>query len=393
MPYTLEDIKKAIGDTVSKTFADEWEARTKGGTTNFAGQVPGGQPPVVPEKAADKGINAARCIRYLALSNNHIGDAATMAEKDGHKMVAKALGESTLAGGGALLPIEFSMEVIELLRADAVVRAMGVTSMPMNSGSLTLPFIGVGTTASYVGENTNIQKTEPTFGQLQLSDKKLAALVPTSNDLLRNGGDRVDRVIRDDLVRAMRLKEDITFIRSDGSSNEPTGMLFLADSGNLFDADGTTNLDTVTADLSTSINNLRQNDVDLNGAGWLISSRTWKFLIGQRDGNGNLVWKPEMDQGKLFGFPFMITTQIPENLGGGTDESEIYFCAFPMLVLAENEALQIEVFPGGTYFDGATLISGISQDQTVIRALALHDFGARQRGKEISVIQAVKWGA
>ena len=86
------------------------------------------------------------------------------------------------------------------------------------------------------------------------------------------------------------------------------------------------------------------------------------------------------------------TGEIPRNLGGGTDETEVYLAHFPTLVFAENEAMAIEAFPGGAYEEGGVVKSGISRDQTPIRAISLHDFGARQRGFEISVIQGVKWG-
>jgi HK97 family phage major capsid protein len=48
-----------------------------------------------------------------------------------------------------------------------------------------VPKITGGSTAGYVGENANITKTQPTTGQITLTFKKLAALVPISNDLLR----------------------------------------------------------------------------------------------------------------------------------------------------------------------------------------------------------------
>jgi hypothetical protein len=99
-----------------------------------------------------------------------------------------------------------------------------------------------------------------------------------------------------------------------------------------------------------------------------------------------------MDKGMLEGFPYAVTSQIPDNLGSGTNESEVYFASFPTLVLGENETLEMSVFPGGAYYDGSNVISGISQNQTVIRLLAHHDFGCQQRGQEIAVIHTVKYG-
>jgi HK97 family phage major capsid protein len=411
---TLKDIQKMIADAAGKAVADAFAAGREAGverqhTRGLRGPAkiaaPGatrGHPfaqtkysmkAVEDMTAVERGNMAARCIRYLLACGNDPFRAIDTAAHYGDKILAetweKALSESVFASGGALLPAEFSSAIIEELGAKAVVRKMGVSTMPM-VGSLTLPYFDSSMTAGYVGENSNITKSEPTFGQLQLSDKKLAALVPLSNDLLRTGGSRVDNAVRSHMVRVMGRKEDITFIRSDGSSNEPRGMLYWAVSGNKFNSAGTS-LANVTSDLGNCIYYLESNNVELDSAGWLLSPRSKKALITMRDSNGHLVFKPEMDTGKLFGYPFAVTSQIPENLGGGSNQSEVYFAAFDALVISENESLMVEAFPGGAYYDGSAVQSGISQDQTVIRAIALHDFGAQYRGKEISVCQQVTW--
>jgi HK97 family phage major capsid protein len=269
---------------------------------------------------------------------------------------------------------------------------MGLTVMPMNTGSLTLPYIDASATAAYVGENANITSSQPTTAQLQLSDKTLAVLTPISNSLLNNGGPKVDAAIKNHLVRVARRKEDVTFIRSLGTANEPMGMRYGALAANIFAGNGTVNVANMTTDLGKAIDKLMALDVDLDGAGWLISPRSYRYFHQATDANSNRVWRDEMDKGMLEGFPYAVTSQIPDNLGGGTNESEIYFASFPTMVLGENENLEMAVFPGGAYYDGSNVISGISQNQTVIRLLAHHDLGFQQRGQEVSVITGVKAG-
>lgn len=413
MKLTIKELQAMIADSVGKAVADRWEESretaledqgrkhtTRKGPAIYSRQFPKGRlsdKPVEEMTSEEKGLMAARCIRYLyASGGNNPEQAIDLAKRHNDKSLAetweKALGQDTLSGGGALLPPEFAAGVIELLTPATLVRRLGATTMPMNTGSLTMPFINAGSTASYVGENQNIGKTEPTFGQLQLSDKKLAALVPTSNDLLNNAGGRADQIIRDDLVRALSLKEDITFIRSDGTQNEPKGMRFW--SQEVFGAviaGANPTVQEVIRDLGEMIRRLEDNDVPLDGAAWMINPTVRKGLFTALDSNSNPVFRAELDSGRLMGFPFGVTTQIPSNLGGPGDESEVYFAAFPLLVIAENETMRIEMFPGGAYFDGAAVVSGISQDQTVMRAIAKHDFGARQRGQEVAVLTGADW--
>lgn len=407
----ISQISEVVGDTVADKIKAAHEAAAAGGS-GPGNTIQHPQPvganrswradklltmSVEEMTVRDRSLMAARCVRYMILANNNPDRAIQMAKVHGEKTLVdsweKALGADTLAGGGAMLPPEFSSAVIEELGAKSVVRRMGTTVLPMNSGSLTTPFISGDATAAYTVEGANATKSEPTFGQLQLSDKELVCLVPVGNRLLANGGPTIDNIIRQHMVRVMRRKEDVTFIRSSGASGEPKGMLYWCPASQKNDANGTVNLANVTTDLGVAIRELKDQDVDLDESpGWLMAPRTEIYLKTVRDTNGNLAFKPEMDTGMLYGYPFAVTSQIPDNLGGATNESEVYLAAFDMLVIAENETLAIEAFPGGAYHDGSAVQSGISRNETVIRTTALHDFGAQQRGTEIAIIEAVKWG-
>lgn len=399
---TVADIVKSeVGQVVAdlieeRTTKAQEEARNK--TPEFLGSkqfpVDSSNKPVHEMDANEKSLLAARCVRYMVASGS-VDGAIDMAKRYGDKNIVeawertKALNTDSFAAGGALLPTEFSSSVIELLSAKTVVRALGATVIPMNTGSLTMPFIDTGSTAAYVGaQGDNIVSSQPTFGQLNLSDKKLAALTPIGNDLLRNGGVAADRIIRDDIVRAMSLKEDITFVRSDGTLGEPKGLLYWAQTK--FDANATTSVANVTQDLSRAPRELEDLNVPLDRMGWIMTPREKYGLMAARDGNNNLVWADEMSRGTLLGFPYRVTTQIPTNLGSG-DKSEVYLANFASVVLAENESMMIEAFQGAAYHDGSAVQSAVSRDETVIRGIALHDFGCRQRGKEVVVIEAVKW--
>ena len=340
-----------------------------------------------------KGLRAARWLRAMAACKGDYVAASKLA-KDVYRdeEVSKALAESVFEGGGAIVPDEYVAEVIDLLRAQTVVRALGARPMPMNSGSLTMPYLAKGTTAYYVGENKNITVSEPEFGQLQLSAKKLAALVPISNDLLRDSSPATDTIVRDDMVRTIGLREDLAFIRDDGTENKPKGMRHWVATGNVANRGGSA-LANVVSDLGKCIRNLEEADVPMFVPGWIMTPRTKWFLMTLLDSNGNYVFRAEMLTGNLMTYPFRTTTQIPNNLASPqANTSEIYFADFASLIIGENTQLLVDVFPGGAYYDGTTVVSGISTDQTVMRVLERHDFGARYRGKEISVL-TVDWGS
>jgi len=397
LKITLKDLQKIIRDTAGEAAAEAVEkARhpqrkhmpTIVGAANGDGEQANGDK----KERGTKNTNVGAAIRFLAKSKGDYSKAAHLAEKEGYLQVAKALSASDFTDGGALLQAEMADGIIPLLEATSVVRSMGITVLPMK-GSLTLPFQSAGATASYVAENEVITASQPSFGQLQLSDKKLAALVPISNDLLRNAGPKVDAMIQADAAKKVALRQDLAFMRGIAAAGEPKGMETWVQAANRFNANTSPTVATVTEELGRAIQKVEEANVLITKGGWLFGPRAKKYLMTARDGNNNLVFEPEMKNGTLMGFPFKISTQIPQNLGGSSNESKIYFANFPDLILGENEDLIIDVFPGAAYVDsGGTMRSGVSSDQTIVRVISLHDFGASFRGNEIALIETVRYG-
>lgn len=133
---------------------------------------------------------------------------------------------------------------------------------------------------------------------------------------------------------------------------------------------------------------------------WLMVPRTYWALYNlaastdtgarpYRDGLKNA--QAGMDNGRLLGARVHKTNQIPKNLGGGT-ESETYLVHGPDLWIADTLNNQVDIFPGGAYYDGGVVVSGISNDETVIRLLHETDFNVRYQ-EAISRITAVTLGA
>lgn len=399
---TKEDVQGFVRDTLGeevKSMKDQLqslvEKKESTPVRKYTQPFTGDDAPAVHIKdERKKGLQAARFIRLLAAGRGDPQRASDVAKSWGDSAMLKSLNESVLEAGGALVPEDYMDEVIELLRAKTVVRSSGAVSIPMNRGSITMPFQSAAATAAYVGELQNIPSSQPSFGQLTLSAKKLVSLVPVSNDLMRDSSPSVDAVVRNDLIATMALREDIAFIRGNGASNTPKGLRNWAIPANVFaqtSAGPVPTLDEITNDLFQAITNLEQLNIPLANAGWLFTPRTKSGLMRLRDGNGNFVYRDEMLRGTLLGFPYQTTTQIPNNLGGGGDESEVYFADFSSVVIAENTSMEISVFEGGAFNDGAGIVSGISTDQTLIRAISRHDLGCRQRGQEISVITGITW--
>lgn len=342
------------------------------------------------EQPKKKGNNAGGFLRVWAAAKGSPERALSIAKQWKMEGVVKALEEQTLSAGGALVPEDMMEDVIDLLRPASVVRRSGAVSVPMPNGNLTMPYVDTGVTAQYIGESRCVPKDEPTFGQLVLQAKKLAVLVPISNDLLRDAMPQANEIVRNDMVQAASVREDLAFLRGDGTQFTPRGLTNWA--GNTNAQSGTT-LQAITDDLGQAIFELENDNIPLVNGNWFFSPRTKKELMTIRDGNGNLVWAEEMARGSLMGFPYHISTQIPNNLGGGSNESEVIFADMSSVVIGENLSVSIDVSDSAAYEENSSVKSSFCYDQTVVRLIARHDFGCRQRGNEVATITGVTWGA
>lgn len=394
----FEDMfKESISGMQEEMFGAMREAR---GTSNLAG-ITGAQTQV---RERSKGEGAARIIRALAGGKGDPERAARFVRsKWEDEDVAKALESGSDEAGGFIIPPNYVAELIELLYPMAVMRQMGCTTMPMNNGTLEIPKLSGGVSAEYVGESQNITVDQPTFGTLNLAWKKLAVIVPISNDLIRDSNPNADTVVRDDAVTAMALREDRAFIRDDGTGQRPTGMRFQEGIQTLVatDVSGMNNVDAIAAvrsDLSRQELALENANVRMIRPGRILSPRIWHFLSNLTDGNGNAVFRAELQQGRLNGYPVRRSNQLPNSLavtrGAETTNngSEIYFADFADCIIGESTSLIVDASGEAAYHDGTAVQAAFSRDQTVIRLLARHDFGLRHE-EAVVVLVDVDWGA
>lgn len=341
------------------------------------------------------GAKMAQMVRLLAAAQGNQQAAAQMAKEGNYGAdVFMALSTVTPGAGGVLVPTNFAADVIEGLRPTSVLRRMGVTSLPLNNGNLTMPRITGNTVVTYIGTEQDIPLTGMTFSDTKLSAKKAAALVPVSNDLLRMSGvnPRVDALVANDLTVSMGLSEDLHFIRADGSGVLPKGLRHWAIAQHVLPAPATPNLSQIDLFLGGLMLRIETANVMMTSCGWLMHPRTLRWLQTLRDGNGNKAY-PEIDQGMLKGYTVGLSNQIPVNLGVEGDESEIYFVNFADMMIGEDMDLVIDFSKEAAYKDaGGNMVSAFQRDQTLVRVIAKHDFGPRHV-ECITVGTGVKWGA
>lgn len=348
--------------------------------------------PAQPRAEVKPGIMVARIAQAVAIGGSDLRAVAGAAEQlygsDMGNIVAN-MEQATDTKGGFLVDEAYSSDFIDILRPRVVIRALGARSVPMPDGNLTTRKKTAGTTASYVGERVPAPTTGATAGQITMSAKRLTALVPITNQLIRRASMNVQMMIRDDLVEGVSIKEDQQFLRGTGSATAPTGLRNLIAVGNVVPANATVNLVNVTNDLGKLRLKVLQANIPMTQCGYIMSPRTLLYLENLRDGNGNKAF-PEVAEGRLGMYPIGVTTSVPDNLGVGTNESEIYFGDFAQFMIGDTERVAIAASDVAAYDDGGTIRAAFSNDETVVRLIAEHDTQVRY-DTAFAVLTAVTW--
>ena len=340
----IEDAKEAEGATPVEG-GDEAAA-----AKSLQGKKPDPKIEIVPMA---KGIGFAQYARakicsQLEAKNGNYVSAVQVAKhfgfgQDVQDLVTKAtLGTTTDAGFASKLVSENRLvgEFVEMLRAATVFDQLtGFRNVPFNSK---IPSQLTGGAAQWVGEGAKKPLTNPTFGEVEVKEHKLAAITVYTQELMRRSDPAVDVLIRDDLIEASKILIDSTFLGAQAATAvTPIGVF---NSVTAITSTGVTAA-AYEADLLALISSFVTANISLDGAYFVMSETRAAQLSLLRDALGNSYFTGMSLRGDrtLMGVP-VITSQAVTNKIGLIKTSEI--------LIAQDGGVDV------SYSDQATLIDG-----------------------------------
>jgi len=393
---TTAYVEDAIADVIGPERAEIREASIARGTEVLAN---GGNGSVreqlsVRVSRTEKGRKFAAYVGFLFAARGDPGRAAEMAKRHGaDATIVKALSSSAVDQGGAFVPTNIAADFIELLRPASVFLSMAPRRVSVPNGNLTFPKLQTGSTAYWVGESNSLTPSQPTTSALRLDLKKLAVLVPMSNEFLRDSGPSATDMLRMDIAEAAGEAVDLALLRGPGSAYAPRGLTSLVNPTNRRQSAGAT-VPNITADLANVEQKLDDAKVRGGSRAWFMSPRSYYGLRAARDGNNNLVWAAELSGGTLNGAPYGVTTNLPNDVGSGGNKSQVLLAAMNHLIVGEDPAgIQIAMSDTAAYHDGSNIQAAFSRDESVVRLTQRIDMIERMDGFAIAEIYDVAWTA
>lgn len=356
---------------------EQAKAETATSELDTGGSNPGtgtGAPvPAQAKAAGQEGIEVGFMAHALINAKGDRDKAVERLEQDGHSAISAALSGASESAGGVTLPRPQGQAVIELLRPKVTVRASGARVHDMPAGELRNARQATPSSAAYAGENAAIVESQPTFDKVEEKFRKLTSLVPIGNSLLRHTSASIALMVRDDIIKEMGLKNDLAFLRFDGTGNLPKGLRQWAPVAN-WATIAVKDAATVEAAIRAIVSKVEDADVGLINPGWIMRASAKNFLASLRWANGFKVFPSIDDNGTLHGAPIRTTSQVPDNLGVGGDETEIYFADFSEIMIGDSQQITLASSTEASYVNQAgDTVSAYQNDLTLMRAIAEHD--------------------
>lgn len=305
---------------------------------------------------------------------------------------AKSLNTLVSAQGGLLVPIERRNEIIDLLYPTTAYFRGNPVTVPMPNGNFSQPAAATGASAAYRGEGARAAVSEPTFRDLDMRAFILSSIVPITDQLLRYSEGGVAQWTENNLRIVMSQKADSTLLRSAGGANTPVGIFNSPAAVRTAAAAGAT---PTIAVLETDFRNAENRFTDLNipgfGATWVMNPRAIGRLYDMRDANGNRYF-PEIggDNPMFRGKRVLSTQQLPNNLGAGTNETEIALVDWNWVWYGDAVPLRLKFSGEATVYFNGDWQSAFQQGLYYIMAEMEHDTEVAMTGS-VQVITGVLW--
>ena len=346
------------------------------------------------KKSIPPAVQLARAIKCLDVFGKHDPDAAAFyASKkyDDGDMARefKALSATNPAAGGYLIPEIYLDQIIELLYSKTVIFELGAQKVPMANGNLNIPKMTGGARATWGGEARKIAKTQPTYGNIRLSAKRLEAIVPQTRELLMSTNYSADQLFANDLTRRMELGLDFGAMFGKGGEFQPLGV-FTDKEVEHIDAKtiGNTDLaDTngkVTADFPVYVRSIvLAKNVDDIKLGWTFNSVLEGYFMNLKTTTGEYIYRDEMNAGKLLGFPYKVSNQIATDSTGLT---ELCFGNWADMLVGEQMGLETYTTLDGSWVDeDGVQHNAFEENLAATRALMYVDIASRHKESFVHV--------
>ena len=141
--------------------------------------------------------------------------------------------QGATSAGGAVGDNNRPQSYIEVLRDTSVLMRMGITHIPGLNSNIKIPKKTNKSTFSFKAENTSSGDTNVTISTVDLELHTASGGMGFSRELILNSNPSIDAICMNDIAQEAALIIDTALISSDGSGNNPQGVVGTASVGSV----------------------------------------------------------------------------------------------------------------------------------------------------------------
>ena len=229
---------------------------------------------------------------------------------------------------------EFVRDLVEVSPIRTVASVRGITSP-----SVKYPKRTGGTNAQWEGEAEEAEESTVTFGQLEVTARKLMTYVDISNELLSDSGGTAEAEVRLALAEDFGKKEGAAFVNGTGAG-QPEGLMVNPDIAETVNGNATLLSPDAMIRLMYALPAMYR-----NAGVWLVNGTTLGVIRSLKDGDGRMLWQPSFQAGQpetILGRPVIEAVDMPDV---ATDSFPILFGDFSAYRIVDRLAMSILVNP------------------------------------------------
>lgn len=270
--------------------------------------------------------------------------------------------------GGFVVPDILSTTLWDLARDKTVARDAGVSFIPLDGagGNWALPKITGDAVPTWTAENAQIAEDDMTFGQEELTPKKLALMVRASRELIQDSSQDIADVVVRNVTDAFAREIDRVIFNGSGAANEPLGIRNFSGIPEMLTV-GTPNWSTL-SDAALAIR-----EANYEPGSLVLAPRDERTLTEQRidQGGGAGTGVYLNPPSTVSGISRFATNAVDTDLGAGTDESWGLMGDFSQAIVGVRLDLMVRPLTERyADFDQVGWAFGYRMDLTVMRTAA-----------------------
>ena len=295
----------------------------------------------------------------------------------------KAMTEGTDSAGGYLVPPEVSDELVRLKTVATPLREL-FSRVQVQSDTLQIAQQTGGLTAAWTDELATKTAADFTFGQISVSVFTAAGLAVVSNQLLADARPSIDGLITSDLARRIAILEEKAFINGTGTG-QPRGILQTSGINGVTYTDASPTVTELLPKILEAITAVQSNGLT-EPTHIVMHPAIWNKIIATPSVNGYYVIgtsgarqrtaSDPLPPRSLFGYPVVLSFNVPQNLGAGTNETAVIVGDFPQGLILDRQGLTVDD-SSHVYF---------TSNQTVFRAESRVGFTAARDPKAFAAV-------